>query len=126
MLEGKLSFYEHSINNAWTKMIQVIGIHAATVAAHRAKYLTYMKYEEAHLIKIEKTGVSFDLLAQMFGSSRTEQITEEFLLSLVSIITRLLGPEETRVIFNDTYNNDIHKKICITLQVSKMIMGTGE
>jgi hypothetical protein len=87
-----VALYDDLAAKAWQRMADMIGVHAVTVLVQRAAWMTRQTHAEAQLIAISDGGVSFDGLSSA-DPAVVKAVAEEFIVSLVSILTRLLGTD---------------------------------
>ncbi len=88
-----LTVYNDLARRVWDQMVDLVGVHAATVLVQRALWLTRDKYAEADSIIMRDDGIAFDLVSQDTDPSQCKVAAEEFFSSLIGILTRLVGME---------------------------------
>lgn len=90
--EDLLTLYDDLAGKAWQRMADIIGVHAVMILTQRAVWMTRQKYAEAELITISDAGISFSGLKNM-DPAVVKVLAEEFIVSLISILIRLLGTD---------------------------------
>ena len=90
--EDLLTLYDDLAGKAWQSMADMIGVHAVLILTQQAVWMTRQKYAEAELIMISDEGISF---SEFKGIDRAlvKGMAEEFISSLLSVLTRLLGTD---------------------------------
>jgi hypothetical protein len=91
-IEDMLTLYDDLAGKTWQKMIDMIGVHAVKVLVQRAAWMTCQKYTEAELITLSDEGLSFSKFKGL-DPGVVKEVAEEFISSLVSILTRLVGTD---------------------------------
>ncbi len=90
--EDLLTLYNDLAGKAWQRMADMIGVHAVLILTQQAVWMTRQKYAEAELITISDEGISFNELNGI-DPGVIKMLAEEFIGSLISILTRLLGTD---------------------------------
>ena len=93
--ETYLDLYSSLANRAWQRMVNLVGVHTVMVLVQRAVWLTRQKYVEAEMIGFSEAGISFDEL-QVVAPEQVRALVEEFISSLMGILTSLVGKEITQ------------------------------
>jgi len=91
-----LPVYTDLFHLLWLRMVDMVGIHTVTLLAQRAAWMTRQKHSQAAAIAITDGGIDLSQLEDAAGKTQAEAIAEEFLASLVDILTRLLGEKIAR------------------------------
>ncbi|MEW6182901.1 MAG: hypothetical protein AB1500_06955 [Bacillota bacterium] len=84
-----VDYYKDLADNIWSKMVNLIGVHTVMVLVQRAVWITGQNYDEAKSIQFNKEGITFQFEGVERG--RAKAVFEEFIASLVEILTRLVG-----------------------------------
>lgn len=80
----------------WNRVVMMLGIHTVLILVERARWITQQQYNEALHITFDETGVSFDELEKQCGTDQAQATASEFISSLVTILTRLVGMDISR------------------------------
>lgn len=95
MNQDILFLYSELITRTWNRMVNLVGLHTVMVLTKRALWLTCQRYSEAALIKYDGDGIHLDELLDKTRPKDAKAILEEFLSSLIDILTRLVGRDVT-------------------------------
>lgn len=96
MSQDTLFLYSDLITRTWTRMVKLVGVHTVMILTKRAIWLTSQKYSEASLIKYDEDGFNLSGLLDYANPKLAKETLEEFLGSLIDILTRLVGRDVTR------------------------------
>lgn len=96
MAQDILFVYSSLIDKTWNRMVQLVGVHTVMILTKRALWLTSRKYSEADFIRYNEEGVFLAELAEGCEPELIKVVLEEFLSSLIDILTRLVGQDITR------------------------------
>jgi hypothetical protein len=88
--------YDALMANVWERLVRLLGIHTVLVLVERAHWMARESYNEASHISYGETGVSFSQLAATVKPERAREVATEFVGSLMSIMTRLVGLDISR------------------------------
>ncbi|MEW6173481.1 MAG: hypothetical protein AB1510_10545 [Bacillota bacterium] len=100
-----VNIYQDLADNTWSKMVNLVGVHTVMVLVQRAVWLTSQKYDEAKSIEFSKEGISFKF--EGVERERAKAVIEEFIASLMEILTRLVGKDVVQKIVGiDEIKND--------------------
>lgn len=94
-MNSYLAVYNDLANQAWRRMVDLVGVHTVNILIERAAWLSREKYNEASLIEYSEAGISFSRMDPI-EPSQAKAVVEEFFISLIDILTRLVGKEITR------------------------------
>jgi len=100
MEQGALDPLERLIGVAWDRMVRILGVHTVLVVAQRAVWMTKLKHNEATLIDVKDTGFDLKRLSEQ-SPTKCVAVAEELLMSLMSVVTKLVGLEMSRRIAAD-------------------------
>ncbi len=89
----------HSVSEA-------IGVHVMLIVLERSLWKTKIKYPEAEKISFSEDGIVFDELDK-FDPDKAEQITKEFILSIIETLGRLVGMQVAEKLTEKLKNNTI-------------------
>jgi hypothetical protein len=84
--------YKTIINETFNSVSQSIGIHVLLIVVEHALCSTRYKYEEAGLIEFSEQGINLNGLEQL-DDAKIILITQDFVLSMVSSLGRLVGKQ---------------------------------
>ncbi|MEW5785797.1 MAG: hypothetical protein AB1767_12130 [Bacillota bacterium] len=89
-----IDLYNSLAAQVWERMVNLVGVHTVTLLVQRALWLTRQKYIEAELIVFSESGISFEEL-RIIDRGQVRALMEEFISSLIGILTGLIGKEIT-------------------------------
>ena len=112
-VKTNLTLYQELLNEVWRRMVGLVGIHTVVVLVQRAVWLTREKYAQAEGIYCDEQGIILKNLANL-EPLKFKLIVEEFIGSLVNILTRLVG-EDIADKLTAEFAADMesgHRKVC--------------
>jgi hypothetical protein len=77
----------------WDRLVRMLGVHTVLVLVERARWIAKEQYNEAIHISFDESGISFAELETQGDPGRVQATASEFVTSLMSIMTRLVGIE---------------------------------
>ena len=87
-----MNLHKKTIDNFFTSVGQVIGIHVFVIVLEHALWKTQLKYEEAAMIEISEDGVSILELFEI-EQDRAVLVAHEFLINIVDTLGHLVGKQ---------------------------------
>ena len=93
--------FEALANKTWERMLQLVGLHTARVLVMRALWECHQRFAEADAIRLTEQGIDLKGLFRYSEAERQQEIAEFFFLSLVGLLSRLVGPEVTATLSSE-------------------------
>ncbi|MFO8059747.1 MAG: hypothetical protein R6U70_03705 [Bacillota bacterium] len=85
--------YDDLGHRVWEQMVDLVGFHVSTVLVERALWLTHQHCSESEYIALQEGGISFGPPGDHSDWREFRTAVDEFLSSLINILTRLVDVE---------------------------------